>query len=676
MEGSSKPSCSFWNKDEEDREPIENVRNTVKALNDSNVTNNSSTDDELINMYNFKRVTAMHRLQQSNRKLPSVNFIDSVEAFNGIDPFYEMNNNNESHIGFLEKSNEQVMNGGCLWFNNRYIEMCINWLPKMCSCLENVSLSNNYTSSCSRRYDRITSNISSYKFRELMQRARRNDIFDDTYIDNERNANIKFYNMDETYVSVTVEKNLRVIDLCELLKVKNQVTGPNWSVVESWTELGIERTLEDHDDILQVYKEKELFAPHTERKFYFLPDSTKHDFFFNPETYFPSEMIVASSPEDRNSFLCNCEDAIRAYLTRNDIELPKISSEALIFDPDLNRWITVTILLENRKLYISKTDSNIQPKQPLDNEQPISFAHLADYQIYKIPNAKKYFNAPFQWGACLRPSSNAEAEDTEAGVSGLKVIAFNSEKSRTCWLTAMRLAKLKDNYRAFKNKSEPTTDANSGKEQFRTYNVSNESFRSRVAMDFTGSVGRIVEDPMEARAIAESEGLLWKQTWRPPLSRLRSKCPEIDDGAHASKPWFHKAVNREKAAILVKAYRKMNGVFLVRESRSYPGAFVLTYKYSEKIFHAQIQRTRDEKGNGNIYTLDNGATKFFDLVQLVEFYKLNAGSLPTRLTLYVDNKSPVSSKSSSASTSVSSPSSIKQSRSPRKNDIDPKTSRS
>lgn len=30
-------------------------------------------------------------------------------------------------------------------------------------------------------------------------------------------------------------------------------------------------------------------------------------------------------------------------------------------------------------------------------------------------------------------------------------------------------------------------------------------------------------------------------------------------------------------------------VFLVRESKSNLGAYVLTYKYSEKVFHAQIQ---------------------------------------------------------------------------------------
>ncbi|KYN10741.1 Growth factor receptor-bound protein 7, partial [Trachymyrmex cornetzi] len=75
-----------------------------------------------------------------------------------------------------------------------------------------------------------------------------------------------------------------------------------------------------------------------------------------------------------------------------------------------------------------------------DNEQLITLAHLSDYNVYRIPNAKRVFGAPFEWGACLRPNSNAEAEDTEAGEPGIKVIIFENEKSRTCWLTAMRLA--------------------------------------------------------------------------------------------------------------------------------------------------------------------------------------------------------------------------------------------
>lgn len=76
-------------------------------------------------------------------------------------------------------------------------------------------------------------------------------------------------------------------------------------------------------------------------------------------------------------------------------------------------------------------------------------------------------------------------------------------------------------------------------------------------------------------------------------------------------------------------------VFLVRESRSNPGAFVLTYKCGTKVLHAQITPILDPVREAHVFSLDSGVTKFYDLLQLVEFYQLNAGCLPTRLTHYV-----------------------------------------
>lgn len=70
------------------------------------------------------------------------------------------------------------------------------------------------------------------------------------------------------------------------------------------------------------------------------------------------------------------------------------------------------------------------------------FAHLSDYAVYKITNTRKRYGAPFPWGICLRPTSTGQLKTIESGEAGLKVIAFHSEKSRACWLTAMRLAKV------------------------------------------------------------------------------------------------------------------------------------------------------------------------------------------------------------------------------------------
>lgn len=69
---------------------------------------------------------------------------------------------------------------------------------------------------------------------------------------------------------------------------------------------------------------------------------------------------------------------------------------------------------------------------------------------------------------------------------------------------------------------------------------------------------------------------------------------------------------------------------------------MLTYKCGNKVLHAQINPIMDPVREAHVFSLDSGVTKFYDLLQLVEFYQLNAGCLPTRLTHYVvQSSSPI-----------------------------------
>lgn len=88
-----------------------------------------------------------------------------------------------------------------------------------------------------------------------------------------------------------------------------------------------------------------------------------------------------------------------------------------------------------------------------------------------------------------------------------------------------------------------------------------ESVRSRVAMDFTGSVGRIVEDPKEAKAIAVAEGYSWKRRWRPPCrsSPNTASVPGIESGVHITQPWFHSGMSRDQATALVTRHGTVDG---------------------------------------------------------------------------------------------------------------------
>ena len=74
-------------------------------------------------------------------------------------------------------------------------------------------------------------------------------------------------------------------------------------------------------------------------------------------------------------------------------------------------------------------------------------------------------------------------------------------------------------------------------------------------MDFTGSVGRIVDDPEEARMIAENEGRAWKRKWRPfarrtPITNTTKE--QVDNGIHTTQPWYHGDLRREAAVALIR----------------------------------------------------------------------------------------------------------------------------
>ncbi|KAG5327677.1 GRB10 protein, partial [Pseudoatta argentina] len=223
------------------------------------------------------------------------------------------------------------------------------WLPKMCSCIDGSStLPSNRAAS----YERLGSNLTIFELNSTMRRSRRSD---QDLIDSERQEELRFYNNDHSFTTVVVEKNLRTIDLCELLKVKRNTIGAAWSIIETWPKLGIERTLEDHEDILAVHRELEMFASQYERRFYFSQDFLKYEVFIKPVQFFPSDMITFPSGEERGTFT-EAESALRNYLLREDSECPYVFSMVWMRNASSNGWKKMYMLLQGRKLYTTKKE--------------------------------------------------------------------------------------------------------------------------------------------------------------------------------------------------------------------------------------------------------------------------------------------------------------------------------
>ncbi|NXL39525.1 GRB7 protein, partial [Glaucidium brasilianum] len=73
-------------------------------------------------------------------------------------------------------------------------------------------------------------------------------------------------------------------------------------------------------------------------------------------------------------------------------------------------------------------------------------------------------------------------------------------------------------------------------------------------------------------------------------------------------------------------------VFLVRESQRNPKGFVLSLCHLQRVKHYLILPSEEE---GRLYfTMDDGQTRFADLIQLVEFHQINRGILPCKLRHY------------------------------------------
>ncbi|XP_067597819.1 growth factor receptor-bound protein 14 isoform X8 [Pseudorca crassidens] len=163
------------------------------------------------------------------------------------------------------------------------------------------------------------------------------------------------------------------------------------------------------------------------------------------------------------------------------------------------------------------------------------------------------------------------------------------------------------------------------------------SENSLVAMDFSGQKSRVIENPTEALSVAVEEGLAWRKkgclrlgTHGSPTASSQSCATNM--AIHRSQPWFHHKTSREEAQRLIIQQGLVDGVFLVRDSQSNPKTFVLSMSHGQKIKHFQIIPVEDD--GEMFHTLDDGHTRFTDLIQLVEFYQLNKGVLPCKLKHY------------------------------------------
>ncbi|KAL1437113.1 hypothetical protein MTO96_049105 [Rhipicephalus appendiculatus] len=453
---------------------------------------------------------------------------------------------------------------------------------------------------------------------------------------------------------MVVEENLRCIDLCHLLTLKlNVARSPTWTLVERIAQPRIERSLEDHEEVLQVYASWGKNKEHSGNNFYFRQDFRKYEFFNSPLQFFSLDMVDLGPQLD---CLAESTDLAKLITLQNILSqgerCPVVHSLLWYREPGKQSWKQSYFRVEDGEL-------SVLPSGHKDETWQLEhFASLKDWNIF-VPYDKG-LSGPTAFQFCLKPvRSNA------TGSSDLMWFCSGTEQQRQCWIIALRLAKfgkkLRENYKELRSRysehawaPEPCRDSMSS---------------PWVAMDFTGSKGRVIEDPQEAEAVAAAEAHVWKR--KLPCCRSGQASPTTvpppsgpppqwagppatgELGLQHMQPWFYSGMSREEATQLLLKHGTVDGVFLVRQSLTKPGSYVLCYVYRGKVHHVQIISV--EEKDQLCYSLDNGRTKFYDLLQLVEFYQLNLSYLPTKLTHFLVHQPRRKCTPPSSSPSASSP---------------------
>ncbi|CAN2389587.1 SH3/SH2 adaptor activity [Pristimantis euphronides] len=416
---------------------------------------------------------------------------------------------------------------------------------------------------------------------------------------------VKVFSEDGTCKMVEILADMTARDFCQLLIYKSHCVDDNsWTLVEHYPHLGLERCLEDHESVAQIQS-----MMTSESKFLFRKNYAKYEFFKNPVNFFPEQMVAWC--QQSNGSIPKSE-LLQNFLNANSC--PEIQGSLYIKEVGKKSWKKFFVCLRRSGLYCSTKGTSKEPR----HLQGIS--DLEDSNIYSLVSCKKLYNSPTDFGFCVKP--NRVLTD----IKELRFLCADDEQTRMCWMTAFRLLKygmlLYQNYRIPQQKTLHTNFS-------APRSVSENCL---VAMDFSGQTGRVIENPLEAQSAAVEEGHAWrKRSSR--MNVLGNQSPlhpsTLSTVIHRTQPWFHGRIPREESQTIIKQQGLVDGLFLLRDSQSNPKAFVLTLCHHQKIKHFQILPCEDD--GQMFFSLDDGNTKFTDLIQLVEFYQLNRGVLPCKL---------------------------------------------
>ncbi|XP_076819406.1 growth factor receptor-bound protein 14-like [Clavelina lepadiformis] len=407
-----------------------------------------------------------------------------------------------------------------------------------------------------------------------------------------------------------------------LTKLQRNPDLTQWSIIEQNSETMIERYVEDceiMDDLISSSETENIV------RFCLNKTSAKYTILQNPELCLPPDMLTY--PGNSSSAIAGV-DSVRRMQMQHILTktAPEMCGWLHVREVGRRSWKKLYCILRNSGLYFSNKNTS---KEPM-NLVCIAEVHSARVW-FPVNNKKVANNSPTAFSFCLKPRSFRTG-------SIIRWFCAENNHVRSAWISALRLtmngSRFHESYLSARRYG-PTNLIRSSSD--RAINKYDSNF---VAMDFSGATGRIIQDPMEATMVELEQQSSWRRRL---MNRTINNSAAMERGLvgnsaptrdiawftraiHQTQPWFYGKISREAATDEIQRHGSLDGTFLVRDSHTIPGGIVITICHNQKSRHIPV--TQLEKDGKCFYTSDNGETRFLDLIQFIDFHRLNKGSLP------------------------------------------------
>ena len=242
---------------------------------------------------------------------------------------------------------------------------------------------------------------------------------------NQKRVVLKIYDINMSYKMVVIDENMNSRNVCSVMAEKNhQIPGPNWCLVESLGTLGLERTIEDHEKVLDVLSH----WPRQHTNFIIFKNiSDKYLLLKKPQLYMPS--VHPLSCENESKF----DDATRRRILIKELfydkTLPYIANVVSLKIGKKSSWRKIYCVLRTSGLYYSKS-------KKVSTKHLVNLVSWKNVRLYKGQRYGELYKSPDKFCCSLIPSG--PLDQTEKSIVHL---SFSNKQQLECWMACISLAK-------------------------------------------------------------------------------------------------------------------------------------------------------------------------------------------------------------------------------------------